>query len=112
MQTTILVSLIGSLLVLLLAVIGFGAKRWFDHVEGLQTSMDKLRDTILNLSKEFVTQTQYRSDMENLRLRRAGDSCPKPDCPFDDAPTNPGVHITGSGAKSIADLLEAAKGSR
>ncbi len=107
-QTQLLQWLIGGLVAILFTLVWFGVRRWMDHVDGIQDSMDKLRETILNLSKEFVTQTQYRSDMENLRLRRATDVCPRTDCPWDE-PTNPGVTITGSGAKSLKALLESAK---
>ena len=90
MQTTILVSLIGSLLLLLLAVIGFAVKRWVEHVDGLQKSMDDLRDSILGLSSKFVTQAQHDKDLDALRVaaslgRRAMDRCVAPECPFDDA---------------------------
>jgi hypothetical protein len=87
MQTTILVSLISALLVLLLAVIAFAVKRWVEHVDGLQASMDQLRDSILGLSDKFVTQAQHDKDLEALRTsalgRRVSDRCPATDCPYE-----------------------------
>ena len=111
-QTQILEWLVGGLVLVLLTLVWFGVRRWMDHVDGLQESMDKLRDTILSLSKEFVTQTQYRSDTENLRLRRASDTCPSTDCPFEKTDGGQRIEVTGSGAKSLQTLLDAAKAHR
>jgi len=104
-QTGIIISFFGAMLLVLLAVIGFAGKKWFDHIDKLQESVESLRDSIMGLSEKFVTQTQYRSDMETLRMRRATDGCPHDDCPYEK--TDPAITLTGSGAKSIKDLIDA-----
>ena len=82
--TLILERVVGGLVALLLTVIGFAAVRWFNHVEGLQQSMDQLRDSITGLTDKFVTQTQHDRDMEALRAfgRRVNDTCTAEECPF------------------------------
>lgn len=90
MQTTILVSLISGLLLLLIGIIGFAVKRWVEHVDSLQASMEALRTSITALSDKFVTQKQHEKDMEALKIaasfgRRSSDSCPQPDCPLIEA---------------------------
>lgn len=84
MQTTVLVSLISGLVILLLGVIGFGAKRWVDHVDRLQDSINNLRDSIIGLSDKFVTRDQHERDIRALQAlgRRTTDRCPDPECPF------------------------------
>ena len=109
-QNLILEWLVGGLVTILLAVVAFMAKRWFDHVDSLQGSMDQLRESILGLSEKFVTQVQHDKDMESLRIfgRRTTDQCPEENCPY--SKTLPGgFTLTGSGAKSLMDLVEQAK---
>ena len=109
-QNLILEWLVGGLVTLLLAVVAFMAKRWFDHVDSLQGSMDQLRESILGLSEKFVTQVQHDKDIEALRIfgRRTTDHCPVDGCPYEK--TNPGEFtLTGSDAKSLQALIEAAK---
>lgn len=106
-QTAIIISFFGAMLLVLVAIIGFAAKKWFDHIDKLQESVEALRESITNLSEKFVTQAQHRSDMEALRLRRATDACPHDDCPYEK--TDPAIQLTGSGAKSLRDLLDAMK---
>lgn len=84
LHTSLLVSFFGALILLLIAIIGFAVKRWVDHVDGLQTSMENLRISIIGLSSKFVTQAQHDKDIEALRAvgRRSTDHCSAPNCPF------------------------------
>lgn len=84
-QNLILEWLVGGLVTILLMVVAFMAKRWFDHVDSLQGSMDQLRESILGLSDKFVTQVQHEKDIEALRLfgRRTTDHCPIDGCPYE-----------------------------
>lgn len=112
-QNLILEWLVAGLITILLAVIGFMAKRWFDHVDSLQGSMESLRDSIVGLSDKFVTQAQHEKDLESLRLfgRRTMDHCPMDGCPYEQ--TSPGQFtLTGSGAKSLQALVEAANAAK
>lgn len=104
-QTGIIISFFGAMLLVLLAVIGFAGKKWFDHIDKLQESVESLRDSITSLSDKFVTQVQHRADLEALRFRRATDTCPADECPYEK--TDPAITLTGSGAKSIKELIEA-----
>lgn len=104
-QTAIIISFFGAMLLVLLGVIGFAGKKWFDHIDRLQESVEALRESLLSLSDKFVTQTQHRSDLEALRMRRATDACPHEDCPYEK--TDPAITLTGSGAKSLKDLIDA-----
>jgi len=106
-MSSIIISFFGAMFLTLLAVIGFAAKKWFDHIDKLQESVEGLRESITSLSDKFVTQIQHKSDLEALRLRRASDACPHDDCPYEK--TDPAITLTGSGAKSLKDLLEAMK---
>lgn len=84
LNTSILVTFFGALIMLLIGIIGFAVKRWLDHVDGLQVSMENLRISIIGLSSKFVTQAQHDKDIEALRAvgRRATDHCNAPECPF------------------------------
>lgn len=75
----------------------------------LQGCIDSLRESIWGLRDLFVLRKDYDRDMEDLREgRRISDKCPYTDCPLKDKP--PGsILLTGSGAKRIAPLLEAAQ---
>ena len=92
-QNLILEWLVSLLIGTLLAVVGFMAKRWFDHVDSLQESMESLRTSILGLSEKFVTQVQHDKDLEALRLfgRRTTDHCPVEGCPYEQ--TAPGQFV-------------------
>ncbi len=108
-QNLILEWLVGGLVATLLTVVGFMAKRWFDHVDSLQGSMDQLRESILGLSEKFVTQVQHDKDMESLRIfgRRTTDHCPVEGCPYEQTAPDHFV-LTGSGAKNLQSLIEQA----
>lgn len=104
-QTAIIISAFGSLFLMLVAIIGFAASKWFDHIDKLQASVEALRESLLSLSDKFVTQTQHRADLEALKMRRVTDGCPADDCPYEK--TDPAITLTGSGAKSLKDLIDA-----
>lgn len=104
-QTAIIISFFGAMLLTLVAIIGFAGKKWFDHIDRLQESVEALRESLLCLSDKFVTQTQHKNDLDALRLRRASDSCPAEDCPYEK--TDPGITLTGSGAKNLKELIDA-----
>jgi hypothetical protein len=83
--------LVSGLVLILLAIVGFSARRWFNHVDSLQASMENLRESILTLSDRFVTRDQYEKDREEYRAnagigRRQMDRCPIPGCPYEDHP--------------------------
>jgi hypothetical protein len=109
-QNLILEWLVGGLVTILLAVVAFMAKRWFDHVDSLQGSMDQLRESILGLSEKFVTQVQHDKDIEALRIfgRRTTDRCPVEGCPYEETAGGQ-FTLTGSGAKSLQHLIELSK---
>ena len=72
---------------LLVGGFGFMATRWVKHVDGLQQSMDNLREAVLTLPEKFVTQVQHQKDLEALRIltqfgHRKTDMCPQSDCPI------------------------------
>lgn len=88
-QTMVLEWLVSGLVLILLAIVGFSARRWFNHVDSLQTSMENLRESILTLSDRFVTRDQYEKDREAQRTdailgRRRMDHCSAPNCPYEE----------------------------
>ena len=82
-QNLILEWFVAGLITLLLAIIAFLAKRWFDHVDSLQASIEQLRTSILSLSDRFITRAEHEKDMESFGSfgRRVSDQCPIPGCP-------------------------------
>ncbi len=99
-------SFVTGSIAMLVGATAFLATRWIKHVDRLQDSMEKLKESILGLSEKFVTQDQHERDMESLRVfgRRLTDHCPVEGCPYEK--TNPGVVLTGSGAKVLAPFIE------
>ena len=87
--TAVIIALVSGLVLALFTVVLLGAKRWLNHVDSLQASMDQLRNTITGLSEKFVTIAQYREDQRRMLHaqsalgRRAVDHCASPDCPFE-----------------------------
>lgn len=86
--THIIIGIVSGLIAVLLLVVGFAVRRWVQHLDSLQLSMESLRESILTLSDRFVTRDQYEKDREALRVdailgRRRMDRCPAPDCPYE-----------------------------
>ena len=96
-MTSIIIALVTIVIMALAAVAWFAVQRWVTHVDGLQTSMDGLKDAINKLKSEFVTQSQHQEDLRVLRSesvlgRRAMDHCGALDCPYEK--TAPVFHPT------------------
>ncbi len=87
--TSVLISLVSLLILALGTVVWFAVRRWVDHVDGLQESMEGLKDAIDGWASKFVTQTQHQADMERLDSalgRRQMDHCPAVGCPYEKTP--------------------------
>lgn len=86
--TAILISLVGALIVGLFIIVWYAVTRWIEHVDGLQVSIEGLRAAISAWESKFVTVTQHKADLRELRKetalgRRKMDHCLAEDCPFE-----------------------------
>jgi hypothetical protein len=118
--------IIGCVL-LLVGLVGFLGKNWFSDQK---KSNEKLADTLDRLI-DLIDRVERVQDLHSWKIeqiekdiamlaagvgRRKADVCASPDCPFED--TRPGTskekdaQLTGSGAKILKDLIEAAKASK
>lgn len=72
-----------------------------DNIDGKLDGMD---GRLQNVTGRVISLEEWRKNSAMLG-RRVTDGCPHDDCPLDK--TDPGITLTGSGAKRVADLLEA-----
>lgn len=104
----------------LLLMVWFGVRKFFADLrdrdakvdkrdEALQGSIDELSKNVSKLSEKFVLKSDYERDLQDLRGRRLSDRCPlAEDCPHE-ASKRQTLELSDSGAKSLKDLLAAAR---
>lgn len=74
-----------------------------DNIDGKLDGMD---GRLQNVTGRVISLEEWRKNSAMLG-RRVTDGCPHEDCPLDK--TDPGITLTGSGAKSLRELLDAMK---
>lgn len=74
-----------------------------DNIDGKLDGMD---GRLQNVTGRVISLEEWRKNSALLG-RRSTDGCPHDDCPLDK--TDPGITLTGSGAKSLRELLDAMK---
>ena len=72
-----------------------------DNIDGKLDGMD---GRLQNVTGRVISLEEWRKNSAMLG-RRVTDGCPHDDCPLDK--TDPGITLTGSGAKSLRELLDA-----
>ena len=80
MDHTVINAFISACFVLILTGFGYFAKRWIEHVDSLQSSIDELRMSIMGLSEKYVTRAQCQQDMAASRVNI--DRCIAKKCPI------------------------------
>ena len=86
--TVILITLASALILALATIVWFAVTRWIQHVDSLQVSIEGLRAAINAWESKFVTVTQHKADLRQLRTetalgRRQMDHCLAADCPYE-----------------------------
>jgi len=74
-----------------------------DNIDGKLDGMDV---RLQNVTGRVICLEEWRKNSAMIG-RRVTDGCPHDDCPLDK--TDPGITLTGSGAKSLRELLDAMK---
>ena len=74
-----------------------------DNIDGKLDGMD---GRLQNVTGRVISLEEWRKNSAMLG-RRVTDGCPHDDCPLDK--TDPGITLTGSGAKSLRELLDTMK---
>ncbi len=98
--------IIGFGLIILGGMAGLIKAMVLKRLDNIETKIDGHDERLQNVTGRVISLEEWRRN-SSLLGRRATDGCPAPDCPYDK--TDPAITLTGSGAKSLKDLLEAAK---
>lgn len=97
--------IVGFGLIILGGMAGLIKAMVLKRLDNIEAKIDGHDERLQDVTGRVISLEEWRRNSSMLG-RRATDGCPKDDCPFDR--TDPGLSLTGSGAKVLKDLIEQA----